>query len=81
MTNTRKPNPKLCVKSHTPFTILIFVTDICESPPSAVYIEKSMFPYGCQAMSSGHLLYFWDAQLEELSRETPGMYERKYELD
>nr|AFK39650.1 unknown [Medicago truncatula] len=57
------------VTRSTPLILFQFVTDICESPPSAVYTEKSLFPSGCQAISSGHLLCFWDAQSVELSRE------------
>jgi hypothetical protein len=57
--------------SYTP-CLFRSVIDTCESPPSAVYTEKSRFPSGCQAISSGHLL-FWDAESEELSREAPDL--------
>lgn len=56
-------------QSLTSFVLLRFRIEIWESPPSAVYAQNSLSPWGCQATSSGHLLSRSEAQSEVLSRE------------
>ena len=63
--------------SLTPCVLFRSSIDIWESPPSALYTENRELPSGCHAMSSGHLLCFWDEQSVLLSSDAPELRSNK----
>lgn len=64
---------KLAKLHHKSYPFLKSVTDSWEFSLSASYTENNLFSFGCQTMSSGHLLATGDAQSVLLRKMAPGL--------